>query len=346
MSQPSTEPGAQPEPALAARVADMLWGYQRTQMLYVAAELGLADLIAQGFQPVDALAAATGTHAPSLYRLLRALAGDGVFAEREDGRFELTPLAALLRSDTPGSMRAMVLAEGRDFYPLWGELLHCVQTGETVFERVYGMSNWEYRVRHPEVNARFNAYMADMTRQKATEVLAHYRFPESGVVVDVGGGDGTFLVALLRRYPSLRGVLFDLPHVVERAAAGLAEAGVAGRCEVVAGDFFEAVPEGGDIYVLATVLHDWSDERAADIIRRCRQAMAPDATLLVIERVMPAGNLPSVAKLRDMHMLVSNAGGRERTEREWRTVLEAGGFRLRALTATGLTYYALEAVPA
>ena len=203
MSQPSTEPGAQPEPALAARVADMLWGYQRTQMLFVAAELGLADLIAQGLQPVDALAAATGTHAPSLYRLLRALAGDGVFAEREDGRFELTPLAALLRSDTPGSMRAMVLAEGRDFYPLWGELLHCVQTGETVFERVYGMSNWEYRVRHPEVNARFNAYMADMTRQKATEVLAHYRFPESGVVVDVGGGDGTFLVALLRRYPSL-----------------------------------------------------------------------------------------------------------------------------------------------
>ena len=239
----------------------------------------------------------------------------------------------------------MVLAEGEDFYPVWGELLHSVRTGQTVFARVYGMSNWEYRERNPEANARFNAYMGDLTRQAAAAVVIHYRFPERGTVVDVGGGDGTLLAAILQAYPHPRGVLFDLPHVVAQAEAVLASAGVADRCTRVGGDFFTDVPPGGDRYVLSRVLHDWGDDRAADILRSCRRAMAPGALLLVIERVMPGRNVPSVAKLRDMHMLLINHGGRERTEGEWRTLLEAGGFALQSLTPAGPMYHVIEASP-
>jgi len=305
MADVPTRPAPTPTPAPPqAQLADLLWGYQRTQLLYVAAKLGIADLLVTGPRSTEELAAATGTHAPSLYRLLRALAGHAVFAEQEDGRFELTPLAALLQTDSPDSMRAMALAEGEDFYAVWGELLHSVRTGETAFARVYGMANWEYRAQNPEANARFNAYMGDLTRQKAAAVVTHYRFPERGTVVDVGGGDGTLLAAILRAYPHLRGVLFDVPHVVAQAEAVLAAAGVADRCARVGGDFFADVPPGGDRYLLATVLHDWGDDRAADILRTCRRAMTPGATLLVIERVMPGRNVPSMAKLRDMHMLI------------------------------------------
>lgn len=340
---------ASPPPAPSApgaALADLIWGYQRTQLVYVAAKLGLADLMAEGPTSVDALADATNTHAPSLYRVLRALAGHGVFAERQDGLFELTPMAELLRSSRPGSVRALALAEGADFYPVWGELLFSVQTGQPAFAQVYGMPNWEYRALHPDANSRFNAYMGDLTRQKAAAVVAHYRFPESGVVVDVGGGDGTLLASILAAYPGLQGILFDREHVVGEARAILTGAGVAERCDVVGGDFFVAVPAGGDRYVLATVLHDWNDERATEILQQCRRVMARDARLLVIERVLPPGNTPSIAKLRDVHMLVGNVGGRERTEAEWRTLLAAGGFRLASSTAAGPAYHVLEGAPA
>ncbi|HET7035313.1 MAG TPA: methyltransferase [Thermomicrobiaceae bacterium] len=337
-----------PSSALAAQLTDLIWGYQRTQLIYVAAVLGLADLLAESPRSVSDLAAASGTDAPSLARLLRALAAHGLFAEREDGRFELTPLAALLRSGTPGSLRAQVLAEGTDLYPLWGDLLHSAQTGQSAYEHLYGMPNWAYRERHPEANSRFNAYMSDVTRQKVAAVLANYRFPTDGVVVDVGGGDGTFLAALLRQYPALRGVLFDLPHVAPAAAPILAEAGVAERCALQAGDFFAAVPVGGDCYILSTVLHDWDDERSTAILRRCREAMSPVARLLVIERVLPADNSSPVGRLRDVHMLVTNVGGRERTEAEWRAVLAEGGFQVTQVTglvAAGTAYHVIEADP-
>ncbi len=214
------------------------------------------------------------------------------------------------------------------------------------FERVYGLPNWQFREQHPEVNARFNAYMGDLTRQKAAAVIAHYRFPERGTIIDLGGGDGTLLAAILQAQPGLRGVLFDLPHVVEAGRAVLEASGVADRCELVGGDFFAAVPAGGDCYLLATVLHDWSDDRSVAILRQCRQAMTAAARLLVIERVMPPGNDFSVTKLRDLHMLVGNAGGRERTAPEWQTVLAAGDLRLQSLTAAGPAYHVLEAVPA
>src|SRR5215203_236334 len=273
MSDPTPSTAAPVPPAPGAQLADLIWGYQRTQIVYVAARLGLSDRLADGPQPVDELAAATGTHAPALYRLLRTLAGYGLFAERDDGRFEQTPLSALLRSGTSGSLRAMALAEGEDFYPAWGQLLYSVQTGEPAFERVFGLSNWEYRAQHPNANARFNAYMSDLTRQKAAAVVAHYRFPDRGVVVDVGGGDGTLIAAVLNAYPDLRGVLFDLPHVAPEADGTIAAAGVAERCQVVGGDFFAAVPPGGDAYLLRQIIHDWDDAQATAILATCRRAL-------------------------------------------------------------------------
>jgi SAM-dependent methyltransferase len=341
----SEAPAANPAPPLGAQLIELIWGYQRSQIVYAAARLGLADLLADEPQSIEELATATGTDAASLYRLLRTLAGHGLFAERDDARFEQTGLSELLRTGTAGSLRAMALAEGEDFYPVWGHLVSSVQTGEPAFERVFGMSNWEYREHHPEANGRFNAYMSDLTRQKAAAVVANYPFPDRGVVIDVGGGDGTLLAAILQAYPDLRGVLFDLPHVAEEAGRTLRAAGVAERCDVVGGDFFVAVPRGGDCYLLATVLHDWDDERSAEILRQCRQSLAQGGRVLLIERVMPLGNTPSPAKLRDLHMLVTNAGGRERTEAEWETLLATGGFQLRTVTPAGPVYHLLEALP-
>jgi len=339
-------PAATPSPvALSAQVHELFLGYQRTALLYVAAELGLADHLVDGPRPVEGLAAATHTHAPSLTRVLRALASLGVFAEQADGRFALTPLAQPLRSGVPGSLRAMMIAHGKDLYPVWGALLVSVQTGAPAFDKVYGMPNWEYRRRHPEVNARFNAFMSDMVSRRAAAVAATYPFPDTGVVVDVGGGDGTLLAAILATRPYLCGVLFDQPHVVAEAGPRLTAAGVADRVNVVGGDFFVDVPAGGDSYILSAVLHDWGDDRAIAILAQCRRAIGFDAKLLVVEQVLPPDNDPSLAKLSDINMLVTNAGGRERSEDEWRALLHAGGFDLTDRLATTPTYEVITAVP-
>jgi hypothetical protein len=341
-------PAATPAPAaLSAQFLDLFLGYQRTQLLYVAATLGLADLLADGPRTVADLATATSTHPPSFARVLRALAGLGVFAAREDGRYELTPLAQPLRSGVSGSLRALVLAQGEDLYPVWGALLYSVQTGAPAFDHLYGMANWEYRKLHPDVNARFNAYMSDLAGRRAAAVAAGYPFPDAGVVIDVGGGDGTLLAAILARHPGLRGILFDQPHVVKEARQRIAAAGagITERVDVIGGDFFAAVPAGGDYYLLSAVLHDWGDDHAAAILAQCRRAMEPGAKLLVIEQVLPPGNDPSLVKLFDILMLVTNAGGRERTEEEWRTLLAGGGFALQTRRAATPTYEVLEAAP-
>jgi len=330
---------------LSAQLLDLFLGYQRTQLLYVATTLGLTDQLAAGPRAVAELAVATRTHAPSLGRVLRALAGLGVFREREDGRYELTPLAEPLRSGVPGSVRALVLAQGHDLYPVWGDLLYSVQTGEPAFDHVYGMPNWEYRRLNADVNDRFNAYMSDLMGRRAAAVAASYPFPEAGMIVDVGGGDGTLLAMVLRDHPRLRGMLFDRPHVVTGAAARLAAAGVAERVTVVGGDFFAEIPTGGDYYVLSAVLHDWGDDEATTILAQCRRAMASGAILLLVEQVLPPGNDPSLVKLSDIHMLVTNAGGRERSEAEWRSLLDAGGFILQRRLPATPTNEVLEASP-
>lgn len=249
-------------------------GYQITQAIHVATTLGIADLLAGGPRSSDDLAAETGAHPGALYRLMRALAGAGVFRETEGRRFALTGLGDCLRADGPDSLAGWTAFVGEPYHwQVWGDLLHSVQTGETAFHHVHGTDPWTYRARHPESSARFDRAMASLSRQVAAAVLAAYDFGRFGTVVDIAGGSGTFLAAILARHATMRGILFDLPHVVAGAGPILAAAGVVGRCTIVEGSFFEAVPPGGDAYVLKAILHDWDDEDCVRILQTCRQAM-------------------------------------------------------------------------
>ncbi len=341
----STLPAEDNDEAPALRLQEMIAGYRISQAIYVAAKLGIADLLAERPQCSDELARDTATHAPSLHRLLRALAGVGVFGADAEGRWQLTPLAVPLRANVPGSLRDVAILYGEPWsWAPWGELLHSVRTGEAAFGRVYGVERFAYLAQRPEANAVFNAAMSAGAETSAA-AMAAYDFTGIGTLVDVGGGQGTTLVAILRAHPDLRGVLFDRPHVVEGASARLAAAGVAERCTVVGGDFFAGVPTGGDAYLLKFVLHDWDDDRALAILRSCRRAVGAQAKLLVVELVTEPDDGPSDPLLVDLHMLVAHAG-RERTPAEFRDLFAAAGFTLTRIVPTASSFRVIEAVPA
>ncbi len=327
-----------------ATLLQMMTGYWVSQALYVVAKLGVADLVADGSRSVEELAAATQADAPSLRRVLRALASVGVFTESSPGTFALTPLATLLRTGTPDSMRALAIMYAEEQYRAWGDILHSVQTGETAFERQFGTSYFAYLAQHPEADRVFNEAMTGWTTQLVGAVMDAYDFSPFKTVVDVGGSYGTMLAAILRRNPAARGILFDQPHVVAAAAAQLAVTGVAERCTTVGGDFFVEVPAGGDAYVLASILHDWDDERSVAILRQCRRAMPARGKLLVIELVLPPGEEPFVGKWMDLHMLVL-VGGRERTATEYDALFRAAGFALARVVPTAAVQSIVEAVP-
>lgn len=333
--------GAVPPPAT---LLQMMTGYWVSQALYVAAKLGVADLLAAGPRPVEELAAATQTDAPSLRRVLRALASVGVFTEARPGTFALTPLAALLRTGTPDSMRALAIMYAEEQYRAWGDLLHSVQTGETAFERRFGTSYFAYLAQHPEADRVFNEAMTGWTTQLVGAVVDAYDFSPFKTIADVGGSYGTLLAAMLRSNPAARGILFDQPHVVAAAGEQLVVAGVAERCTTVGGDFFVEVPAGGDAYVLAQILHDWDDERSVAILRQCRRAMPAHGKLLVIELVLPPGEEPFFGKWLDLHMLVL-LGARERTATEYDALFRAAGFALARVVPTAAGPSVVEAVP-
>lgn len=317
-----------------AAVLRMALGAWVAQALYVAARLGVADHLRDGPKTAEELAATTGAHPQALYRLLRALASVGVFAEEEDGRFRLTRLAEGLRSDVPKSARWMLIMLGDEWHwRPWGHLIHAVQTGETAVEHVYGMDTFAYMREHPDAAAVFNKAMAVQVSVSHAEVIEAYDFSTLGTIVDVGGGSGALITAILKSYPRVRGILFDQPHVVAEAGERLATAGLADRCQTIGGDFFEGVPPGGDAYVCSTVIHDWDDGRAIAILKRCREVMPPHGRLLLLESVVAPGNLPSLGKLLDLEMLVQT-GGQERTEEEYRVLLAAAGFELRQVIPT------------
>ena len=319
-------------------------GFWVSQAIYVAAELGLADLLADGPRTADDLAAAAGAHAPSLYRILRLLASEGVFAEAEDGRFELTPMATALRRDAgPPRLSVLFLGQGASWRAA-GSLLHTARTGETAFARVHGAEFFEYYRQHPDERALFDQLMAANTTPAARAVAAAYDFSQIGTVVDVGGGRGALAVELLRAHPHLRGVVFDQPAVAAGAREAIAAAGLTGRCQAVGGDFFAAVPEGGDAYLLKFILHDWDDERAVAILRACRRAVPEDGRLLVVELLLPRGNAPSFAKTQDVNMLI-NLGGRERTEAEYGALYAAAGFDLTRVIPVQGELHVIEGVP-
>lgn len=332
---------AGPSPATA--LIEMVRGYQLSQALYAAAALGVADHLIAGPQSVATLADVTQTHPDALRRLLVALASRGVFAQHDDQRFGLTPLARLLTADEPGSVRGQVLLWGHPMqWRPWGELLSSVRTGAPAFDGVFGVDHWGYLAREPEARAMFEASQAAHPSHR--EVPAAYDFPRAGRIVDVGGGVGRLLAEILRRTPGARGVLLDRPDIVADARAVLGAAGVAERCEVVGGDFFADMPIGADLYILSNVLMDWADEDAVRLLSHCRDAMGMTGRQLVVERMIPADNAPTLAQLGDLMGLVVT-GGRMRSEAEFDRLFAACGLQRLRTTITASGYAMMEARP-
>lgn len=336
--------GARELPASAVMV-QMLAGKFVSRALAVAAELGIADLLREGERSTADLAAAAGAHEPSLYRVLRALASIGVFTETGPRRFALTPLAECLRSDVPDSLRAMAQLWSIPMaWDAWRELSHCVRTGETGMQPLGIENPFTYLQQHPEQAAVFNDAMTQFSHQTAPAVAEAYDFSRLRKLVDVGGGHGYLLTTVLQQYPELRGVLFDLPQVIEGAHTVIGKSSAFGRCEVAAGNMFQSVPEGADAYMMKHIIHDWNDERCGVILGNCRRAMAPDGRLLVVDMVIPAGNDPFFGKLLDLEMMAI-PGGKERTEEEFRALFAASGFELVKVHATAAPVSVIEGRP-
>jgi hypothetical protein len=336
--------GEDPAAAALTRLANGYWAARAVQ---VAAKLGLADGLRDGPRAPPDLAAATGAHPDALRRLMRALASLGVLASDPEGRYRLTPMGELLRSDVAGSLRDFVARLGEpEYWGAWGALEHSVTTGRPAFELVFGARLFDHLARHPEAAARFDAGMAGGSARAAAAVVgALGDLSHVGTAVDVGGGRGALLAALLRAHPEMRGVLLELAHVAEAARVALAAAGLAGRCRVEVGDFFAAVPAGGDLYLLQRIVHDWEDADALRLLRTVRTAMPAHARLVLVEAVVPSGDAPSQAKLLDLNMLVL-VGGRERTEEEYRALLAAAGLTLLRVTPATAAASVIETIPA
>jgi hypothetical protein len=339
-SEEVMQPGQ--EMALRLELGQSLYGLIDTQTLYVAAKLGLADLLADGPRSAAQLATETGTDAHALRRLLRFLASKGLFAEDGQGQFALTPKGRVFRS-----MRAAALYWGDSWnWTAWPALLDSVRSGKTSFDLAHGQPLFAHMAQHPADAKVFNDYMASMSSGRSfARVPDVYDVGWAQCIVDVGGGLGDLLVAMLAGQPQARGVLYDLPQVIAAAATSVAKAEVGQRCELLAGDFFESVPNGGDLYLLSNILHDWDDERALLILRNCRGVMPSESRLLILEAVVPEGNDPALAKLVDMVMLALT-GGQQRTEAEFRTLLAASGFGIAQVLPLDPINSLIEATPA
>ncbi len=324
----------------------LIAGAWLAQAISCAAKLRIADLLRDGPRRPEDLAAASGTLAGPLRRVLRALAGSGIFTEDEEGRFALTPLAEPLRSDAPMSLRTYAEMQGATWvWQSMGAMEHSLRTGEPAFRHLFGMPSFEYQSVNPEVGRLQVEGLASVGPAQDAAILAAYGFGGARTIVDVAGGQGALLRGILDAAPGARAVLFDLPHVIAMARPRFVEAGLEGRAELVAGDFFAAVPAGGDIYILRKVIHDWYDDEAVAILRTCRAAMHPGARLLLIETLVPEGNDYSYAKLLDLLMLVY-PGGQERTLAEYRALLTSAGLDLRRVIPTASALSILEAMPA
>jgi len=316
------------------QMMQFIHGYISSQAIYVAAKLGLADLIGDAPRTVKELATETKTHAASLRRLLRALASLGIFAEDANGDFNNTPLSLTLRSDDPRSMRgAAIMYSSPPIWTSWGQLCESVMTGQPSFDRIHGTPFFEYLDSHPDDAATFNAAMTSGSSVMVSAILSAYDFSRFRRVVDVGGGQGTLLHAILLANPKLHGVLVDLPPVVA-GAASLRNGAIGNRCEIVGVDFFQSIPAGADAYVMKHVIHDWNDEDALKILSNCRRVMPVDGTLLLVEWVLKPSNQPDIGKLLDLNMLV-NLGGLNRTEVEFQSLLRQASFSLTRIIPAG-----------
>jgi hypothetical protein len=337
--------GSPTEPPPAVVFHELTRGALVSQAISVFARLGVADALASGPRDAEEIAELTGTHGPTLYRFLRALGEVGVVAELENRRFALTSFSEMLRSDVPGSLRDRATIIGLPFQrDPWTDLYETIQTGESAFDRVHGTTFFDYLAEHHEDAAVFDAAMASVSAVLTVSIVQAYDFTPFSTVVDVGGGRGGLLAAILAANPHLQGVLFDRPAVVAGAEEVISSAQVVDRCKVVSGDFLDSVPEGGDAYLLSNVIHNWDDDHAVQILGRCRAAMVNTGCVLLAELVLPEGAAPSMAKLADLGMLIMVSGGRERTEAEYRRLCDCAGLRLTRIVPSSGPVSLLEAV--
>jgi len=321
------------QPAQVAML-QLISGFWISRGVFVIAKLGIPDLLAGGPKTAEEIAEHTDVHAPSLFRILRALVSVGVLSADSDNRFSLTPLSETLVTNAPGSLRWFAVSElGQEHYPAWGNLMHSVKTGEIAFDDFFGMDIWAYFQRNPEEAAVFNDSMSGMTAAVNEGLTSLYNFSKFKTVVDVGGGHGALITQILNSNPEAKGVLYDAPQVVSGAEDRLAAAGLSDRCETIGGDFFKSVPAGGDAYVMKWIIHDWDDEKAIRILKNCRAQMSPDSRLIIVDCVVPESQEPHFAKFIDLNMLVMT-GGKERTQEEFAKLFEAAGFKLLRVIPT------------
>lgn len=333
---PSKDPN--PRPPLLFQMATAYWV---SQAIYVAAKLGIADLLADGPQSTAALAAATRSDGGSLFRLLRALSSVGVLSQVGKDQFALARLAEHLRSDVPGSLREIVITLGEIHYQACGGLLHAVRTGSPAFNQVFGANLFDYLQRNPDASEAFDRGMTNLSSLLAHAILLAYDFSGISSIIDVGGGEGELLRRILALNPGLRGMVFDLPNAIQLMKDASSDRA---RCSYVAGNFFESVPEGADAYLLCGVVHDWDDDRAVTVLRKCRSAMASNGRLLIVDMIVPETASPSFSKLLDLNMMVMT-GGRERTKAEFQALLDAADYRLTRVIPTMAPQSMIEALP-
>jgi hypothetical protein len=327
-----------PRPPLLFQMASAYWV---SQAIYVAAKLGIADLLAGSPQSTAALAAATRSDAPSLFRLLRALSSVGVLSQVGKDEFVLSSLAEPLRSDVPGSLREIVITVGEIHYQACGALLHSVRTGSPAFNQVFGASLFDYLQRNADASETFDRGMTNLSSLLAHAVLLAYNFSGISSIVDVGGGEGELLRRILALNPDMTGIVFDLPSAFQSMKCA---SGDRARCSYVAGNFFESVPRGADAYLLSGVVHDWDDDHAVTVLRKCRQAMGSNGRLVIIDMIVPETASPSFSKLLDLNMMVMT-GGRERTKAEFHVLLDAADCRLTRIIPTMAPQSIIEGIP-
>jgi ubiquinone/menaquinone biosynthesis C-methylase UbiE len=329
-----------------AFLTQILMGSLSSQALYVAAKLGIADLLADGPKTTEQLAQATNTDAPSLYRVMRALASIGVFTEQDKGTFAMTPSAEPLRSDAPNSLRDVTIFWGEDWHwQVWGKTLYSVRTGKPAWAQIHGDEVFDYFGKNPEAGQIFNRAMSSFTGIAADAVVDAYDFSGIETIVDIAGGHGRLLTGILAANPKMRGILFDLAHVIAGASEVVAQSASAEQVKFVGGDFFASVPDGADAYIMKHIIHDWDDERSIAILKNIKRAMKPTGRVLLVEAVIADGNNQDFGKLLDLEMLVS-PGGKERTADEYQELFERAGLRLTRIVPTKSPYSVIEGVPA
>lgn len=324
-----------------SKIIDLLMGSVIARAIYVAADLGIADLLKDGEKDVKGLSSELGADPRSLYRLLRMLAGHGFFSQTED-KFSLTTLGECLTSEGPQSIRAFILKEDETRWRSIGRLKDAVINGLPSFDQIYGKSYFEYLATDPKMNFRFEAGMSNLTTEEDDLIADVLNVSEADTIVDIGGGRGGFISKVLGKHPALKGILFELPHVVFPTNELLLN-GYTDRCEVVSGSFFESIPKGGDVYTLKRVLHDWDDKSSEVILKNCRHSLDQGGRLMVIEAVVPEESGGHFIKDVDVYMMALFSG-RERTENEFNKLFESSGLKIDRITPTGSMLSIIEAV--